>query len=116
MRILPTWMYGDPCDVVERIEIGALRAEELKRIRAAAAIEQRWGNVADGERSARSGPPAVPSTGDAKFGSIPNGPSNSRPARTGAAAKPALKAITARLVKRARIRELMARIVKGGQR
>jgi len=33
MKTLPTWMYGDPAVVVERIETGELRAEERRRIR-----------------------------------------------------------------------------------
>lgn len=63
---------GHACGLLPLLELFSDR-NQLKNYRAAATIEQRSGNVADGEPStARS--EAIPSTGDAKGGSIPPGP------------------------------------------
>lgn len=68
---LPSWMYGDPADVVERIENGHMLAQASEAERAERRQRQRFGLVGES---------------------------------------------TVRLIKRARIRELLANVMMGKKR
>jgi len=87
MKVLPTWMWDDPAIVAERMETSELRRAHRQQSQ-------------------------VMDTPASMLGEIPA----ARPTPAIAARYGLLSPGTVRLIKRARIRELVARVIKGGAR
>ena len=98
MKVFPAWMYHDPADVAEHVEIAVLRAEERRRRRE---LERRE-NQNVGPRWDTSARSELDSTLD---GERPR-PTDS-PFRGPAPKRIALRLVDLRLTKRARIQSLV---------
>ena len=112
-KVLPAWMWDDPAIVAERLECGEQHRTQLREQRSRANTPAR----PDGVRL--SGKPfgyAIPDDRSRPADSSPAVASPKLHARFSPASSATLRSAIRRLIKRARIRELVAMVVKGRAR